>query len=291
MFTISKAALFYAQPLFFMSFRMIGAGIILAGYMYYVSYKHKRPFLCISPGSLWLLGQATLFHIFITYTADLWALDKITSTESAFIYNLSPFITAMFSYYWFNERMTLKKWIGFGLGFASIIPILYNNTINVSFTQIDIIAKFVTLIAVVSSAYGWILVRELVKNRNYSTISVNSITMFFGGIMALGTSWLVEPWSPSPVTAWVPFVEYTLIIIVVANIIFYNLYGYLLRTYTATFLSFAGFTCPFFAAFFGWLFLNESLSYAFVLSFALVTCGLYIFYQEELKQGYIKSDD
>ena len=54
-----------------------------------------------------------------------------------------------------------------------------------------------------------------------------------------------------------------------------------------TILSFFGFFIPLFAAFFGWLWLGEEVSCAFYTTVGLVTIGLYLFYQEELKQGYV----
>lgn len=288
MFTVSKAALFYSRPLFFMAVRMLGAGILLGLYGLYRSYKSFNK-IKISKPIVILFIQAIIFHIYITYVLDLWSLDKITSTESAFIYNLSPFITALFSYIWFGESMTWKKWVGLLLGFSSLMPLLFNGVWSFQSLTINMVPKLATLGAVTSSCYGWVVVRNLVKNHQFSTISVNSISMFVGGFLALLSSLYFELWSPLPVTAWAPFLKYTFLIIILANILFYNLYGYLLKLYTATFLSFAGFMCPFFAAFFGWFFLGETLSPLLIISFILVTTGLYIFYQEELRQGYIDS--
>jgi drug/metabolite transporter (DMT)-like permease len=75
--------------------------------------------------------------------------------------------------------------------------------------------------------------------------------------------------------------------ILIANIIFYNLYGYLLKKYTATFLSFVGFVTPLFAAFFEWFFFGTMVPHEFFLTVCIVGAGIFIFYQEELKQGYI----
>jgi drug/metabolite transporter (DMT)-like permease len=72
--------------------------------------------------------------------------------------------------------------------------------------------------------------------------------------------------------------------IIIANIIFYNLYGYLLHFYSATWLSFVGFITPLFAALYGWLFLNETIGWAYFISIFIVFWGLYLFYQDELKK-------
>jgi drug/metabolite transporter (DMT)-like permease len=116
---------------------------------------------------------------------------------------------------------------------------------------------------------------------------INGIGMVGGGILALITSYGVGEGETLLVSNWSYCLLLTMLIIIVSNIGLYNLYGYLLRIYTATFLSFAGFLCPLMAALFGWFFLCEPISVSFLFSLSMVTVGLIIFYYEELRQGYI----
>ena len=290
MFTISKGVLAYVQPIFFVAVRMISAGVLLLGYSIFTEYKNKIFFKELIKNikiDRWLFTQLILFHVYLTYICDLCALKNISSVESAFIYNLSPFIAAFFSYFWFNEKMNLKKWIGLGIGFISLLPMLISQ-----YWQHNSFAHFtpqlLTFIAVISSSYGWIIVRQLVAREKYSPFFVNGFSMFLGGAIALITSLLTESWTPYPFTQFIPFLQLTVLIIVTANLIFYNLDAYLLKFYTATFLSFAGFTCPIFTAILGWLFLSEYFSLNLILSFVFVSIGLYIFHQEELRQGYVR---
>ena len=262
---------------------MLIAGALLLGYL----AAHKgftRDLTSALKRDWFLFVQVILFHIYITYLCDLCALKDISSIESAVIYNLSPFIAVFFSYIWFSEYMTPKKWIGLLIGFCAYLPHFFSSGFDPLLSPMW--PRFITLLAVVSSSYGWILLRALVK-KGYSPIVINGIGMFCGGLLALVTSYFTESWLPTPVTCWLPFMQATLLIIVVANLLFYNLYGYLLKTYTASFLSFAGFMCPLFAAILGYLFLGETFSSSLVLSFLVVCIGLFVFYHEELKQGYI----
>ena len=80
-----------------------------------------------------------------------------------------------------------------------------------------------------------------------------------------------------------PFVECTIALIIISNFICYNLYGFLLKRFSATFLSFAGFITPLFSAFFGWFYLGELVPATFYASATVVFAGLFIFYQEELQ--------
>lgn len=280
-FTISKSALLYTQPLFFIAVRMIGAGCMLGIYYAARVFLGKELFVFKWRDSF-LFAQIILFHIYITYICDICALKNLTSIESAFIYNLSPFIAALLSYWYFAEKITAKKWLGLTIGFCAFIPELYFHGLAMSSS---IAPKLITLIAVISSAYGWIIMRQLVKDRHYSPLFINGVGMLGGGIGALITSWIFEGYYP-PVTQWIPFLNYTALSIVVANIFFYNLYGVLLSRYTATFLSFAGFLCPLFTALFGWFFLGEWPSLSLCISSVIAAIGLFIFHQEELRQGY-----
>jgi len=54
-----------------------------------------------------------------------------------------------------------------------------------------------------------------------------------------------------------------------------------------TFISFTGLTIPLFVAVYGYFFLGEVITVQLLISMVIVACGLYIFYQEELRQGYI----
>jgi len=111
---------------------------------------------------------------------------------------------------------------------------------------------------------------------------VNGINMFAGGVFALITAWLFEPYNT--ITDLPTFLSILAIIILVSNLLCHNMYGALLKKYSPTFLSFASFLTPLFAALYGWLFLSERISWDFFVSVTCVFLGLTIFYQDELHQ-------
>lgn len=113
----------------------------------------------------------------------------------------------------------------------------------------------------------------------------NGWSMLIGGSIALVNSSLVETWDPLPVTEYAPFLISGLLLIIISNMICYNLYGVLLRHYSATFMSFAGFTTPLFTALFGWFFLGELITWHFYASFAVVLSGLALFHRDELAES------
>lgn len=289
-FTIGKLALQYLQPLFFVGIRMVISGLLLLGYLYLfrrssfkIRKEHYKYFLSI-----------ILFHIFIAYVSEFWALQHMNSSKVCLFYNLSPLLAALFSYFWFSERMTMKKWVGLGIGFLSFVPILLcgGSGAGESGEGMFFLPEIAMFISVVSSTYAWIVVRKL-GQEGYSMFMINGVGMLGGGLLALTTSFFVEGMptlkflSGSYATDFMMASFYVGLLILLSNVIFYNLYGYLLRRYTVTFISFAGFLTPFFAALYGWIVLGERVGSSFFITLGVVSVGLYLFYQEELRQGYI----
>ena len=155
-----------------------------------------------------------------------------------------------------------------------------------------------------SASYGWIVVKQLII-RGYTPVLINGVAMLGGGICAGFSSLLIEgrprllstvptcslntPGLAYMTSTFGPYygqifliASYLVFLILVANIIFYNLYAFLLKRYSVTMLSFAGISCPLFAMLFGSFYLGEPFSYTFLLSFMIIFVGVYIFYRQEL---------
>ncbi len=286
-FTIGKLGLQYLQPLFFVGIRMVLSGCFLLGYLYFF----RRARLTIRKEHYKQFAAIILFHIFIAYITEFWALQHLSSSKVCLFYSLSPFLAAIFSYFWFAERMTIIKWVGLGIGFMAFLPVFLSGASNGSGGFFSW-PELAMLLSVVSSTYAWIVVRSL-GQAGYSMFMINGIGMLGGGFLALASSLVFEGMptvhSVSGVftTDLLAASVYVGLLILLSNVIFYNLYGYLLHRYTVTFISFAGFLTPLFAALYGWLFLGESVGTSFFVTLVFVSLGLYLFYQEELRQGYI----
>ena len=284
-FTICKVGLEVTQPFFLIGSRMVAAGFILLLYQYFFQ---KQSFQQIKKEDWILFGKLAFFNIYLTNACEFWGLQYLSSFKTCFIYSLSPFLSALFSYFLFSETLSQRKWAGLIVGFGGFLPILLNaSDPNEPSSSYWISApEIAVMIAAVSSVYGWILLRQIVKNEGHSPMMANGLSMVIGGLLALGHSYLTENWNPLPINNYTIFFECALALILISNLICYNLYGYLLKKFSATFISFAGFTTPLFAAFFGWFFLGEILTWPFYLSAFIVFGGLVLFYQEELKQEY-----
>lgn len=282
-FTIAKAALLYGAPVFFVGFRMTLAGLLLLAFMRYKKDEWK----VIAAKDRLLFAIIIFFHVYLAYVLDMYSLQYLTSFKSSFLFNSSPFITALISYFWLGDRMNRNKWLGLAIGCVGLLPMLLKeNSLEQMAGQLLFLSvpEMMVLLSVVSSCVGWIAMKRLMQH-GYGPLQINGVGMLCGGIFALVTSWHLEHWDQFnllPVTDWSRFLALTLLIIVVCNVAFYNLYAHLLKKYSATFLSFAGFVTPLFTALFGIFWLHEEITWHFFVSMFLVSAGLYCFYKQEL---------
>lgn len=284
-FVLGKFTLEYAPPLFITGARMLLAAAILLIFQYLFnrrSFSLKKEHLF----PIFIIG---LTNVYLVNGLEFWGLQYMEAGKACFIYSFSPIATAILSYFWFSEKITHQKFFGLFIGVIGFIPIMiaHSGQEDTSGTFLFFsFAELAILAAAVITAIGWMTVRVMMKHQKASGVMVNSGSMLIGGAMALMHSYFVEAWEPLPISNYAEFLPWFLMLTLVSNIISYNLNIWLLKHFTATYLSFAGLSQPFFAALFGWMFLGEVMSNYFWISAFAVSFGLYLYYQVELKQGY-----
>lgn len=280
-YIVAKVTLDFASPIFIVGSRMFVAGVLLLGYQLLV----HRSALKIGRQHWWTLFQLGIFNIYFTNVLAFIALQDLTPFKSCFIYSFSPFITALFSYFLFFEAISARKWVGLTVGFIGIIPLLLEQSSSMHGEPTkfsEYMAIGLMFLSVISDVYGWILLKKLVWEEGMPSSIANGWSMLVGGFVGLVHSFFVEPWNPIPVTSLISYSECFLFLIIISNFVCYNLYGVLLKKYSATLLSLAGFMTPLFTAFFGWIFLDIPISLPIMISASIVFSGLWIFSQEEL---------
>jgi drug/metabolite transporter (DMT)-like permease len=287
-FSFGKMALEHSPPIFLTGFRMTLAGVLLLSYLWVAK---KAPFR-MSGKQFFSLLLLALFSIYLTNILEFWSLQHLSAAKTCFLYSLSPFFAALFSYLHFQEKMNPRKWLGMAIGFLGFLPVLLmqedaEELLNAfSFLSWPALAM---MGAALCTVYGWVVLRIVVKEHTLSPLQANGVSMLIGGLLAFAHSFFTESWHPLPVAAahFSPFLQGTLIMTFISNILCYNLYGLMLKRYTATFLSCMGLLSPIFASLNGWLFLGERPSWIIFLSTGVVSLGLWVVYRAELKQGYV----
>ncbi len=277
LFGLSKVGLEYGEPFFLIGSRFLLAGILLIAHQLIYNRKNIQ-FRLSHLTPLFFLG---LINIYLTNVAEISGIKHMTSAKACLIYSLSPPLAALVAYCMLRETLDLKKWLGLCIGFSGVIPtfMIQSQSEQILSNVVGITrAEIALLIAVFSSVLGWALLKKIINIYNYSPLMANGISMTLGGILALFHSYFSgEVWDPIPITEFKPYITNTLWMCIISNIICYNLYGFLLKTYSATFMSFAGLITPFFASLFGWYFLSETITWHFFASIFLFFIGLILF--------------
>ncbi len=284
-FTASKMGLQQAEPLFFLGTRMILAGICLV--LYVLFFEKKRPELTKrNIASVLFLG---FLNIYLTNAFEFWAMRFVSAAKASFLFNLSPFFSAVLGFLFFKEKLSHKKWVGLAIGFLGFLPILYIDAQSEDqlggFYFISS-AELSLILAVLCAINGFTLMQKMVNEFGFTPVTANAYSTLIGGILAMTHSYFFETWNPVPIFGNANlFWTAILWTMVASSFLFYNMAGYALKKFSVTFVAFCSFMTPFLTAFFSFLVLGEPIEMVLFVSGAIVFIGLYLFYVEELKLG------
>jgi drug/metabolite transporter (DMT)-like permease len=291
-FPIGKALVAYADPIFTLGIRMFLAGAILLGGLSIFGSKSIK----ISLKEFISAFILSLFSIYLNNLFEYWTLKYFSAAKTCFFYSMSPcvsvLIACILSSIHLKEKMTIKKWVGMVTGIVGFLPVLaMQNGLEDPLKMNALLSwpSFASIAGSFCGVYGWILLRLSLKDQQTYPVKMNAYSMLFGGLLALITSFFIEG---SPLHLWEnleirPYFGWMILMILISNIICHNLYGYLLKWFSATLISFFDLLSPLYASINAYLFLEVPFHPIILVSTAFVSVGLFIVYRIEFKQGYI----
>lgn len=279
-FTIAKVAVGYADPLFLIGTRMV----LSSPLMFLVHYFQKNASFRIHKRDWPAFFAVSLFHIFLPFIGEFWALQYLSSAKTAITYSLTPFIAAILSFVLLNKKISKKQSLGLIIGLLGLLPIFISGD-DVATHEFFMISmpEIVLLVSVIFASYAWFIVSKLM-NKGYGISLINGVAMFIGGNLSF-IAWYFFSEGPAIHGDFYGFMWWTFLLIIVANVISYNFYGWLLRHISITLMSAVGFFCPIFASLYGWLLLHEKLALSHLVALLLVIVGIWLFYREEKTLG------
>lgn len=271
-------------PLFIAGARIFGSGVLLLS-LYFSKHKSFDSIV----GQLWqLVCISFLKYSFCLYTFSAigfsWGMQYIDPVKACFLFVLSPFITALMLYYWYDEKLSKNKIYGLLIGFTAVIPIILESThgrASLVPWYFSFFGYIVFTCAVISFSYGWILHKELFEQIHISSSLLTGTAMTCGGAMTLLLFFLLHCQSMSTMQLTDDF-WWLLLLFTILTAFGYNLYSSLLKRYSPTFISFASFLEPAFGMLYASIFLGQAISTISLIALVMLGCGLYLFYQEEL---------
>jgi drug/metabolite transporter (DMT)-like permease len=278
--TANKLILYELSATLAVGIRMIVAGSIL---FTIACYQKKGDFIRRVIKMLPYLILLASFATFIPATLKAYALKHTFSSKIALIGGLDPFITTLYSYIIWRERLSWKKWIGIIFGFAGSAMIIVSQSASLGNEVLGplSLAELAALGSVCVSRFGWIKIQQLLKSRTFNVKEINGLCMLIASFYAFASIFIFSPHDLAVTWTWklTALNAYT---IVAGNLIGYSFYSYLLRKHSATLVSLSGFSMPIFVYIFGWLFAGEKLYYSFIPSACVTLVGLIIFYKDEI---------
>lgn len=306
----NKYALYSLTPTFMVALRMLGAGLIL--FFYYRKSTHRLSYSYFKK-DIPLLLFISLLTLFIPSLCKAYALQNMLASKASFFGSLDPFVTSIYAYLFFREKLSIKKILGILLGFTGMIVILISRA-PASEQALKAFSVFsypeiAALIAMAVGRLGWMFVQKLIRNEKYTGAELNGLLMTLSGIIALIIPFLwaiasaiirffAPVWAPAyhlsdaigmfhlnpesefGMLALLFFIAYT---ILVGNVIGYTMYANFLKIYSITFISLAGFSVPMYTYLFDAI-LGNPISYMFLVAAAITFAGLMIFYLDDINR-------
>ncbi len=289
--TANKIILYALNAQFLVGIRMTLGAALLALFLY---LRTRKLFDWSRVASFFsLILVIALFTTYFPSNLKAYALTRMPSSKMAFFGTLDPFITALYSFFWFKERLTKKQWLGILLGFVGMMVLIYGSTQQEeTFFSIVSYPECAAFFAIVLSRFGWIQAQQLLKKELFSPVQLNILLMSISGIGSLVAAYLlgvttIGTLPELPIVTLLPFEPSTQLglfvawTVIIGNVLGYTLFGYALKRHSTTFIPLAGFTIPLLVQFFGWLFLAESLSLSFFIACGITFIGVLLFYLEE----------
>lgn len=286
-FINSKLMLGNPYPFFVGMLRAWFSAVFLLGYSWLIHKKFLQKFSLSKSGWRDLIIFGVLVHGFVMCGFSFGA-QYTDPVKICFIFALCPFITAILQYFLHQERLTPKKIAGLCLGFIGLIPIMLDmnhGAYKALPLHLEVLGVVVIFVSTAFFAYGWIVMKRFLKHHSHYPIElINGISMTIGGAVSCllfvidsrGALFSISLTNDFPVWMFA-FAAFSLLT--------YMLYPHLLKSYSATFIAFAGFLEPVFGMMYGILFWGGTLTFLSALSLVILFCGLYIFYRAELEQN------
>lgn len=277
-FTIAKQTLSFSPPFFLIMTRLSIAGSLLL----LLAYLRGRLSLCDIWRDRGLFVAAGLFHAFLAFVPEFWALQHLTSAKTSIIYGMTPFVAAILSYFLYAERLTLFQLLGMAIGALGLVPLIVLQADPAGLSAIWRISlpELVLFGSMASACYAWFIVKKLM-NKGYSIPLINGVAMLVGGFLTLPTVLYAEPHAVAQVSSWPSFAGWLTVLILLSHFVSYNLYSWLLTRYSITFMTFCGFLCPLFSTLFGAQFLGELITWHYIFALLCITLGLTVFTSAE----------
>lgn len=285
---VNKLLLFTLTPMLLTGIRMFSAGSILFVY----NLKELKTVFTSFKKNFLIILATTLFITFLPSILKAYALKNLQVSHAALLGSIDPFITALYAYIIWKEKLNLTKIFGILLGlFATIIlPNLGKLNFQLCTSTSTLLPQLAAITSCMINRLGWILAQIMLKQERFKISQLNSLTMLISGILALIICPFIEPISSIHISSYGPFIFLLLFTIFVGNILGYNVYGYTIKKYDITLISLAGCSVPLLVSIYNWIFIGQKISSIILFSITLLFISMLIFHFDKKISSWIQKN-
>lgn len=263
-----KAGVDSVQPLLFGGSRFLAAGILLTVFVLGTG-RWKR----LAPRQWLRLIGASMLMIPLCYGPLFVGMQHLNSGTAAVIeMSLTPLALLVFGVALKEEAWTTSRAVAVLLGAVGLL-LLFINDLRLAVDWVTAISLAAVAWAAVSSAWGSVLARPLLRSVG-PVVVAGSSTLIGGAAMcvlsvAFEESGSPTHWPPSAVAGW-------LYLVVFGSLVGYTLYMRLLRDVGPTGAGSFAFVSPIVAVLIGALFAGESVGWISILGMSLMLMAAYL---------------
>ncbi len=262
-FPSAKVVVQYAPPFFILFLRFFFSGLLAVAIAKALSQNisfNKKDWLSIVAFGV-LQNSIYLGLIFLAAT-------KIEANILVIIASILPLTVALFSWLFFNSKISILGIAGLLLGFSGVLVIMYQRAQSGS----ELIGIFLCFIALLATTIATLILSKInIKKEN--VLMIVGLQMIIGCITLLPFSYFFEDW----IIKWhVNFVLTFTYLSLFPGIIAPLIWFYLQKEIGTVRFSSFHFLNPIFGVFLSFLLLSEKLSFFDFIGIAVVTIGLYL---------------
>ncbi|UFU00314.1 DMT family transporter [Radiobacillus kanasensis] len=258
-FAVGKMGLVYATPILLVALRFTIAGLIMA----LVVFLWKRPHP--TDTRTWLkVVVIGLFQTAGVMGCIFVSLRTITAGESSILTFINPLLVVIFGTLFMKAKYSMRQWIGVIIGFIGVF-ITFGAHVDWK------IGTLLGFLSAVSWAIGTLLIKTW--GAEVDNWVLTAYQMLSGGLLLFGGSFILEEPQFDITTASVFLLAW---LAIMASIVQFAGWFYLLRIgdpgKTSAFL----FLAPFFGVLSGWILLDEVIKWYVIIGGAFIFAGIFL---------------
>jgi drug/metabolite transporter (DMT)-like permease len=256
-------------PLMMIGIRSLIAGIIL----YLLSrFKNKEKIKGEQIFPLFTLG---VMFFLVGHGLLAWSQQYVPSGIAAVLVSAEPLWIIGIEWSFLKDtRVKLRGVSGLFLGFGGIIYLIVSTTGSTT-SNIDLFAS--ALIVACTLSWGGGAVYSRVANVPKSPLLSSGMELIFGGILVLIASFIFgEPSQFHLSQVSLKSFVALLYLIICGSVVAFSAYIWLLGNTSATRISTHTYVNPIIAVFLGWLFANEQITAALLITTAIIILAVYL---------------